>query len=147
MGYATRPAPHMLAFGMSGIGDVCDRFVQNDADFSGWSDGIDAGGLPVVKGHKLNDDDKLRRFAILNLMCNLELPWSLTEQVYGAPANELLGESLKALPPLIEDGLATMDEGGIRITDKGRYFVRNVAMILDTYLGKGKGKPIFSKTV
>jgi len=147
MGYATKPAPHMLAFGMSGIGDVCDRFVQNDADFGSWSDGIDAGGLPVVKGHKLNDDDKLRRFAILNLMCNLELPWSLTEQVYGAPANELLGESLKALPPLVEDGLATMDETGIRITDKGRYFVRNVAMILDAYLGKGKGKPIFSKTV
>ncbi len=147
MGYATKPAPHMLAFGMSGIGDVCDRFVQNNADFGGWSDGIDAGGLPVVKGHKLNDDDKLRRFAILNLMCNLELPWSLTEQAYGAPANELLGESLKALPPLVEDGLATMDETGIRITDKGRYFVRNVAMILDTYLGKGKGKPIFSKTV
>jgi len=147
MGYATKPAPHMLAFGMSGIGDVCDRFVQNDADFGGWSDGIDAGGLPVVKGHKLNDDDKLRRFAILNLMCNLELPWSLTEQVYGAPANELLGESLKALPPLITDGLAEMDDSGIRITDKGRYFVRNVAMILDAYLGKGKGKPIFSKTV
>ncbi len=147
MGYATKPAPHMLAFGMSGIGDVCDRFVQNDADFGSWSDGIDAGGLPVVKGHKLNDDDKLRRFAILNLMCNLELPWSLTEKTFGAPANELLGESLKALPLLIEDGLATMDDSGIRITDKGRYFVRNVAMILDAYLGKGKGKPIFSKTV
>jgi len=147
MGYATKPAPHMLAFGMSGIGDVCDRFVQNNADFGGWSAGIDAGGLPVVKGHKLNDDDKLRRFAILNLMCNLELPWSLTEQTYGAPANELLGKSLEALPPLIEDGLATMDDTGIRITDKGRYFVRNVAMILDAYLGKGKGKPIFSKTV
>ncbi|MEN8006476.1 MAG: oxygen-independent coproporphyrinogen III oxidase [Candidatus Krumholzibacteriota bacterium] len=147
MGYATKPAPHMLAFGMSGIGDVCDRFVQNDADFNSWSEGIDAGGLPVVKGHKLSEDDKLRRLAILNLMCNLELPWTLTEKAYGAPADKLLAESLKALPPLIADDLATMDEGGIRITDKGRYFVRNVAMILDAYLGKGKGKPIFSKTV
>jgi len=147
MGYATKPAPHMLAFGMSGIGDVCDRFVQNNADLGGWSADIDGGGLPVVKGHRLSGDDKLRRLAILNLMCNLELPWSLTEQVYGAPADQLLGESLKALPPLIEDGLAEMDESGVRITDKGRYFVRNVAMILDAYLGKGKGKPIFSKTV
>jgi oxygen-independent coproporphyrinogen-3 oxidase len=145
MGYATKPAPHMLAFGMSGIGDVCDRFVQNNADFGGWSEGIDAGGLPVVKGHKLNEDDKLRRLAILNLMCNLELPWTLTEKAYGAPANELLADSLKDLPPLIEDGLATMDDEGIKITEKGRYFVRNVAMTLDAYLGKGKA--IFSKTV
>jgi oxygen-independent coproporphyrinogen-3 oxidase len=147
MGYATKPAPHMLAFGMSGIGDVCDRFVQNNPDFGGWSDSIDAGGLPVVKGHRLDDDDRLRRLAILNLMCNLELPWSLTEQSFDAPANELLGDSLKALPPLIEDGLAEVDDTGLRITDKGRFFVRNVAMILDAYLGKGKGKPIFSKTV
>jgi len=147
MGYATRPAPHMLAFGMSGIGDVCDRFVQNASSLLPWEESIDAGRLPVIKGHRLNDDDKLRRRTILNLMCNLELPWSLTEKEWGAPVNELLGESLKALPPLIADGLCEMDDTGLRITAKGRYFVRNVAMIMDTYLGKGKGKPIFSKTV
>jgi oxygen-independent coproporphyrinogen-3 oxidase len=147
MGYATKPAPHMLAFGMSGIGDVCDHFVQNDADLGTWSTAIDDGQLPIVKGHKLSDDDKLRRLAILNLMCNLELPWSLTNAAYGAPVNELLGDSLKALPPLIEDGLVEQDDDGLKITEKGRFFVRNVAMILDAYLGKGKCKPIFSKTV
>ncbi len=91
MGYATKPAPHMLAFGMSGIGDVCDRFVQNDATYEGWTELMELGGLPVVKGHKLNDDDKLRRLAILNIMCNLELPWKLTEAAYGAPAERAAG--------------------------------------------------------
>lgn len=147
MGYATRPAPHMLAFGMSGIGEVCDRFAQNDADLDGWSRAVDAGGLPIVKGHRLSDDDRLRRLTILNLMCNLELPWSLTEAEFGAPADELLAESLAALPPLIEDGLAEVDDTGLYITPKGRYFVRNVAMIMDAYLAKGQGKPIFSRTV
>jgi len=147
MGYATKPAPHMLAFGMSGIGDVCDRFVQNDATYDGWSQKVDAGGLPIVKGHKLSADDKLRRLAILNIMCNLELPWELTRAAYGKPADELFSDSLKALPPLIEDGLVTRDDFGLRITDKGRYFVRNVAMILDAYLGDPTDKPIFSKTV
>ncbi len=147
MGYATRPAPHMLAFGMSGIGDVCDRFAQNDADLPGWSRAVDSGRLPIVKGHVLNEDDKLRRLVILNIMCNLELPWSLTEKEFGAPANELLAESLEALPPLVDDGLVTVDDNGLRITAKGRYFVRNVAMIMDAYLGKGKGKQVFSKTV
>ena len=147
MGYATKPAPHMLAFGMSGIGDVCDRFVQNAAEMTPWEEAVDAGRLPIVKGHKLTEDDKLRRLTILNLMCNLELPWSLTEEKYGAPVNELLADSLKALPPLIDDGLCEMDDKGLRITPKGRYFVRNVAMTMDAYLGKGKGKAIFSKTV
>ena len=147
MGYATKPAPHMLAFGMSGIGDVCDRFVQNDASYDGWTRKMDAGGLPVVKGHKLNHDDKLRRLAILNIMCNLELPWELTRAAYGRPADELFADSLKALPPLIADGLVTRDDFGLRITEKGRYFVRNVAMILDAYLGQDTDRPIFSKTV
>ncbi|MBU8869538.1 MAG: oxygen-independent coproporphyrinogen III oxidase [Gemmatimonadales bacterium] len=147
MGYATKPAPHMLAFGMSGIGDVCDRFVQNDATYDGWTSRMDAGGLPVVKGHKLSRDDKLRRLAILNLMCNLELPWELTRASYGKRADDLFADNLKALPPLLEDGLVTRDDFGLRITGKGRYFVRNVAMILDAYLGDPSDKPIFSKTV
>jgi oxygen-independent coproporphyrinogen-3 oxidase len=147
MGYATKPAPHMLAFGMSGIGDVCDRFVQNDATQDGWNAGIDAGGLPIVKGHHLNEDDKLRRLAILNIMCNLELPWELTRAAYGETADKLLADSLTALPPLEADGLVMRDAMGLRITDKGRYFVRNVAMTLDAYLGQDKDRPIFSKTV
>ncbi len=147
MGYATKPAPHMLAFGMSGIGDVCDRFAQNDPNLPTWSEAISAGKLPIVKGHVLSPDDKLRRLVILNLMCNLELPWSLTEKEFGAPVNELLKTSLEALPPLVADGLAEVDDTGLRITPKGRYFVRNVAMIMDAYLGQGTGIPIFSKTV
>jgi oxygen-independent coproporphyrinogen-3 oxidase len=147
MGYATKPAPHMLAFGMSGIGDVCDRFVQNDATIDGWSGGIDAGRLPVVKGLRLSEDDKLRRLAILNLMCNLELPWDLTRAAYGAPADELLADSLAALPPLEADGLVVRDEAGLHITAKGRFFVRNVAMTLDAYLGRDRERPVFSKTV
>jgi oxygen-independent coproporphyrinogen III oxidase len=147
MGYATKPAPHMLAFGMSGIGDVGDRFVQNDPDLASWSASVAAGQLPIIKGHKLNEDDRLRRLAIINIMCNLELPWKLTVPEFGAPANELLSESLKALPPLVDDGLVEINDHGLRITDKGRYFVRNVAMILDTYLGQDKDRPIFSKTI
>ncbi|RKZ13071.1 oxygen-independent coproporphyrinogen III oxidase [bacterium] len=147
MGYATRPAPHMLAFGMSGIGDVCDRFVQNDATQDGWNAKLDAGGLPIVKGHHLNNDDKLRRLAILNIMCNLELPWELTRAAYGDSADKLFADSLQALPPLVADGLVTRDDTGLHITDKGRYFVRNVAMILDAYLGRDKDRPVFSRTV
>lgn len=147
MGYATKPAPHMLAFGMSGIGDVCDRFVQNDAELEPWGQAIDEDRLPIVKGHVLSDDDRMRRLVILNVMCNLELPWTLTEAAWGARADELLATELQALPPLVEDGLVEVDARGLRITEKGRYFVRNVAMIFDAYLKGAGDKPLFSRTV
>ena len=54
----------MLAFGMSGIGDVCDSFVQNDRDLAAWSQRLERGEFPVVKGHVLDREDRLRRLAI-----------------------------------------------------------------------------------
>ena len=147
MGYTTRPAPHMLAFGMSGIGEVCDRFVQNSADLAEWGAAIDAGTLPIVRGHKLNDDDRLRRSAILNLMCNNELPFALTTRDFGAPANELLADGIDAMQPYVDEGFVTIDDERIRITDLGRHFARNVSMELDAYLDPDSDKPLFSRTV
>jgi len=153
MGYATKPAPHMLAFGMSGIGDVCGRFVQNASTMTPWEEAVDAGKMPIIKGMKLDDDDKMRREMILNLMCNLVLPWSSTEKAWGRPADQILAASLPALDPLIADGLCVVDDYGLHITDKGRYFVRNVAMTMDAYLGDGakamakKSNVTYSKTV
>ena len=147
MGYTTRPAPHMLAFGMSGIGDVCDRFVQNDADLGGYEAAIDAGRLPVVRGHRLSEDDRLRRRAILNLMCNLELPYALTEAEFGAPADVLLADGLARLRPFEDEGFVEFLPDRVRITPLGRFFARNVCMELDAYLDRESEKPLFSKTI
>ncbi len=147
MGYTTRPAPHMLAFGMSGIGEVCDRFIQNSADIDQWGESIDEGRLPVIRGHRLNDDDRLRRLAILNLMCNNELPWALTERDFGAPANDLLADGLAAMQPYVDEGFVAFDDDRLRITDLGRHFARNVSMELDAYFDRDSDKPLFSRTV
>jgi len=147
MGYTTRPAPHMLAFGMSGIGDVADRFAQNVPDLQKWGDTVDAGVLPVVRGHKLSDDDRMRRSAILNLMCNNELPWDLTTAEFRAPANELLADGLAAMKPYEDEGFVEMLPDRLRITELGRHFARNVCMELDAYLDRNSDKPLFSRTV
>ncbi len=147
MGYTTRPAPHMLAFGMSGIGEVADRFVQNDADIAGWETAVDAGRLPVVKGHRLSRDDRLRRLVILNLMCNLELPFELTRDEFDAPADELLADELARLEPLVERDLVTRDADGLRVTELGRFFIRNICVEFDAYLQESGDRPLFSRTV
>jgi oxygen-independent coproporphyrinogen-3 oxidase len=147
MGYTTRPAPHMLAFGMSSIGDVCDRFVQNTPELETYYSMVDGGGLPVIRGHRLNDDDRLRRKAILHLMCNLELPFDLTVEEFGAPADELLADGLKAMRPYADEGFVTFEKDRVAITPLGRFFARNVCMELDAYLDPQSDKPLFSKTI
>jgi oxygen-independent coproporphyrinogen III oxidase len=147
MGYTTRPALDMLAVGNSAIGEVQNRFAQNTPQVPAYEQTVAAGRLPVVRGLRLTEDDRLRRRIILHLMCNLELPWDLTVAEFGAPVDALLPDCRPPLVALAEDGLLTLTETGLQITDLGRYFVRNVAMVFDANPGGGGGKPLYSRTV
>ena len=141
MGYNTRPAPHLLGFGMSAIGDVAGRFVQNVPRTGAYQRTLDQGALPVERGHRLTEDDRRRREAILTLMCNLELPHRLVP-----PPEE---ESHARLTPLVEDGLLASLDDRYRVTPMGRYFLRNIAMVLDAHLARQRpdSRPLFSRTV
>ena len=140
MGYLPDPAPHLLAFGTSGIGDVAGRFVQNDPALGRYQRGIDAGRLPVVKGHRLSPDDQVRRRAIERLMCTLELPYAL----FPPPASA--GDPLEPFRPFADEGFIALGRDRLRVTPLGRYFLRNLCMVLDAYLVPG-GTPRFSRTV
>ena len=111
---------------MSAIGDVAGRFVQNVPRTGEYQRVLDTGELPVERGHRLSDDDRSRRRAILHLMCNLELPHCLMP----TPQEE----SHACLQPLVDDGLITSNSDRYEVTPVGRYFIRNIAMALDVYL-------------
>lgn len=147
MGYTTRPAPHMLAFGMSGIGEVGGSFVQNDAALDRYGETIGAGRLPVVRGHRLSDDDVLRRDAILNLMCNLQLPFDMPVGDRTARVDRVLADELGRLAPFIDEGFIEMESDRVAVTPLGRFFIRNICMEFDAYLDRSGDKPIFSKTI
>jgi oxygen-independent coproporphyrinogen-3 oxidase len=141
MGYTTRATGHLLGFGMSAIGDVAGRFVQNVPRTGQYQRELDRGELPVERGHRLSDDDKARRLAILRLMCRLDLPYRMLPE----PADR----SAARLQPLVDDGLIVEEEEGYQVTPLGRWFLRNIAMALDAYLpGQvAQDRPVFSRTV
>lgn len=141
MGYTLRPAPHQLGLGTSSIGDLGGCYVQNDAGLGRYQKALDAGHLPVVRGHRLSDDDRRRRAAITHLMCNLELPLAITEY------DDALVASVTRLAARADEGLVEFDGERVLVTELGRYFIRNLCMELDAYLDRTAGKPMFSKTV
>jgi oxygen-independent coproporphyrinogen-3 oxidase len=147
MGYTTRPAPHQLAFGMSGIGDLADSFVQNDAKLGDYQKALDAGRLPVVRGMQRSRDDRLRRSVIMHMMCNLELPYNLTVEEFGVDVREALGPELQRMTPYINEGFLTLEPQRMLVTPLGRFFIRNICMEFDAYLHTSGDKPLFSKTI
>lgn len=140
MGYLPDPAPHLLAFGASGIGDVAGRFVQNDPGLGAYQRAVDAGRLPIVKGHRLTEDDRRRRAAIERLMCTLELPYALLAPLAAQ------GDPLDPLRPFADEGFIAFAEDRVRVTPLGRYFLRNLGMALDAYAAEGEARR-FSRTV
>jgi oxygen-independent coproporphyrinogen-3 oxidase len=147
MGYTARAAPHLLAFGASGIGWVAGRFIQNEPALKRYGERLTAGELPVVRGLHPDRDDRLRGLVIEHLMCNLAIPWALTRDQFGVRVDEALPAEVARLAGLEADGLVQIGHDGVRVSPTGRYFLRSVAMVFDRYLRSGVGPGAFSSAV
>ncbi|TVP47650.1 MAG: oxygen-independent coproporphyrinogen III oxidase [Gemmatimonadales bacterium] len=154
MGYVEQAAPHLVAFGCSAIGEVGGMQVQSNPKLGAWQRTLDAGRLPVIRGHHLTPEDLRRREAIHHLLSNLELPLSLLDAVPGAGGSDLpaLDRARKALEAHAEHGLLRRHDNRFEVTELGRWFVRNLCMELDAYLpvtlpAGSSGGPRFSMTV
>lgn len=147
MGYTTRPASEMLAFGVTSIGEVDGAFVQNHKEVAQWKELLDAGTLPVHKGHRRSADDDARRKIILDLMCHFRLRFD--DHGGAAAFRQRYAAELERLQPMAQDGLCTIDAAGITVNPIGRLLVRNLCMSFDAYLDRS-GAPQqgrFSRTV
>jgi oxygen-independent coproporphyrinogen-3 oxidase len=149
MGYTVKPAADMLAFGISGIGDVQGTFVQNLKRLSTYYAELDEGRLPVERGYELIKDDHIRRHVITQLMCNFYLTKRDVENRFGISFDTYFADSISQLKEAVEEGFVVLDKESIAVTDSGRLFVRNVCMAFDRYLAKKEAgeKQIFSRTV
>jgi len=151
MGYTTRPAPDMVGFGMSSIGEVAGAFVQNHKSLVRYYERIDAGELPVERGYALDGDDERRRAVILALMCNFHVDVPAWERRFGRRfAEEYAGEIRELAAPdgPASHGFVRVTPDAIEVTPVGTLFVRNLAMVFDRYLKAKRGdRPVFSRTV
>jgi len=152
MGYTVQSARDMVALGVSAIGDVQSAFVQNTKKLNEYYDAIDAGRFPIARGYALDDDDRLRRHVITELMCNGYLDVTEVEQRFGIRVADYFAAALAQLtgPGSPEaDGLVEVTAGSVTVTPRGRPFVRNICMAFDRYLqARTAGPtPVFSKTV
>jgi oxygen-independent coproporphyrinogen-3 oxidase len=147
MGYTVRPGTDLVAFGISGIGEVDGAFVQNVKKLSDYYRLLDEGKLPVDRGYVLDDDDRIRRFVILSLMCNFELDLSQLENRFGVDYDTYFAREIRKLEETIEPGFYARQNGKLSITPLGRIFVRNICMVFDRYLEGATTKPIYSRTI
>ena len=143
MGYTPFDTKLNLALGASSIGDTWTAYVQNEKKIEDYQAAIATGNFPILKGHLLSPEDQILRKHILNIMCRYETYWPHT-----ADQTAFLAEAKDRLKLLARDGLIELEQQGLRVTNNGRPFIRNICMALDgRYWDKKPGGQLFSQAV
>ena len=145
-GYSTKGGADIYGFGMSAISQADGVYWQNIKDLPGYCAALDAGWEPFAKGYILSADDKIRRHAIMRLMCDLSLDYASLSKDLGVDFARYFRAELDSLADLEQDGLLQRGAGGLVVNEMGRLFIRNIAMRFDRYLPAAKERR-FSKTI
>lgn len=147
-GYSTKAGADLYGFGMSSISHFTNIYAQNTKTLSEYYKALDAGTLATHVGYRMTDDDHIRKYVIIRLMCDLELDIPAVEKRFGIAFDEYFAAARAALVPLEEDGLVESTPSRITVVGPGRLLLRNIAMCFDAYLERmSKERPIFSRTV
>jgi oxygen-independent coproporphyrinogen-3 oxidase len=146
-GYTTHKDCDIYAFGASSISQTRSVYAQNEKNLKRYQERVASGHLPVERGLRLTREDMLRRDLITRIMCDLELDYADFSATWGIDFTSHFADALTELPPLAADGLVTLTDRGLKVTDLGRLFLRNIAMCFDAYLRQASGEqPRYSRT-
>ena len=147
-GYTTKGFSQTVGIGLTSISEGVNFYAQNHKDLCEYQKALDEGILPTSKGIWLNEEDRLRKEVIMQIMNNLYLDFSKIEKQFGIDFKTYFAHSLQALKPYEEAGLLEMGENYLKATPTGGMLIRNIAMKFDGFLAKAPiGENKFSKTL
>lgn len=150
-GYSTHADCDIVGVGVSAISRIGDSYSQNQRNLSAYMKALDEQSLPVQHGLVLDADDRLRADVIQQVMCSGKVLYEALGGLHHVYFDQYFALELESLKPLQEDGLLVLNDEGFSVTEKGRLFLRNIAMVFDAHLAAKthtlRGKPLFSKTL
>jgi oxygen-independent coproporphyrinogen-3 oxidase len=134
-----------MGVGVSSIGNVGRVYVQNSKTLHEYYQSIDAGELAIARGFMSDDRDVLIGQIIQELMCKFEVDMPAFEQRTGLNFRDHFRDRWPRLVQFERDGLLDLETNRIKVTDRGRFLIRNICMTFDDYLSRDTQK--FSKAI
>ena len=145
-GYATHADCDLIGLGISSIGTVGNSFAQNVKTLDEYAEKIDAGKLAIFRGVEIDEDDIIRRHAIMQLICHFKLNMDKFSADNKIEFKNYFADELKRLQVMEDDGLIEMQNNMISVTSKGRLLIRNICMVFDRYIQQ-QSNTRFSKAI
>lgn len=148
-GYCTRRTTgQVYAFGVTGISQLEGVYAQNTKSIDQYIASINQGELTTIKGYSLTRQQVVVREVITELMCNEQVVWSDLSKLLGSSAEEIKKHTSynpELLQQFADDGLISLSDEKIQISQQGQLFIRNVAASFDPLIQAGQtnySKPV-----
>lgn len=146
-GYTTHGDADLLGLGVSAISMLGDSYAQNQKDLQIYQSEVQKKGNALWKGFTLNQDDKIRRDVIKQLICHFNLNKATIENRYQIKFDDYFAEDLQLLTPLVKDGLVENKADSLIVSAKGQMLIRNICMCFDIYMRKVARQQQFSRVI
>lgn len=135
-GYTTHGHCDLIGLGVSSISQIGDLYCQNSSDLAEYQAMLEQDQLATLRGLHCNEDDRLRRAVIQQLICHFQLRFADIEQAYAIDFPSYFAEIWPQLQQMASDGLITLSAQGIDVQPAGRLLVRSLCMLFDRYLSE-----------
>jgi len=146
-GYSTNAGADLYAMGITSISQLEKIYAQNFKTEKEYYKALDEEKFPIMRGYRLNDDDILRRYVIMRVMCDFELNFKSVEERFKIDFKEYFGWGLNNLKEMENDGLLAINDEKLSINEMGRLLIRNIAMNFDGYIERKEDTAKYSRTV
>jgi oxygen-independent coproporphyrinogen-3 oxidase len=146
-GYSTHANCDVVGMGITSISKIGDCYSQNVKTLDEYDDVISRGDIPVFRGYMLDFDDLLRREIIARLICHFRLDFGQIEEMYVNDFQRYFFNEMKEIKAMEKDGLLSLDDEKIEVTQIGRFFIRNICSVFDKYFNRDAQITQFSKMV
>ena len=133
-GYTTHGHCDLIGLGVSAISQIGDLYCQNDSDLASYQRTLASDQLATSRGLLCNQDDRIRREVIQQIICNLQLPFAHVEQMFNIDFRGYFAPQWPTLKTMANDGLIALDDEHLTVLPAGRLLVRSVCMVFDAYL-------------
>ena len=145
-GYTTHGHCDLVGLGVSAISQIGDLYCQNNSDLAQYQNTLASAQLATSRGLLCNQDDRIRREVIQQIICNLHLPFAQIEQAFNIDFRGYFAHQWPALERMAADGLIALDNDQLTVLPAGRLLVRSVCMVFDAYLEQ-QNRQRFSRVI
>ncbi len=125
----------VVGVGVHSYSTISNYYFQNHYNLGEYQKLLDQNRFPIFRGHKLNQDDLIRRNVIQAMRSFFSIDFASIDEKYKINFENYFGKELADLKDFVADELVQIKDRTIIITEKGHQFANTVCYVFDQYKG------------